>query len=117
MPIVFAILFGVVVKAERAQVVGFITLDWDGFVAPLKEMHSLAMPRINTGRVGTLQPFHTIHEVPLRGLERQMVVVAHENVAVEEKSRSLAGFLQGSQKHSSYLGRPSRWLPSDPLGS
>jgi hypothetical protein len=28
-----------------------------------------------------------------------MVVVAHEDIAVYEEPRSLAGFLQGSQKH------------------
>jgi hypothetical protein len=83
------------VVADCAQVMAFIILNRDGFVTALKEVPYLAMSRVESGSVGALQPSHSIHEVTFRSLEKEMVVVAHENIAVDVHSRPFAGFLQG----------------------
>ena len=86
------------VIAERAQIERFIALYGNGLVAALKEMSSLAVFRIEACRIGALQPSHAFYKIPLWSLQKKVVMIAHEDIAVNKVSRSLAGFRQGGQK-------------------
>lgn len=47
------------------------------FVAISEEPAQEPMPAIEPARVGILQPFHSGHQVGVRRLQHQMVVIAH----------------------------------------
>ena len=56
------------------------------------------MASIEALRVGPLQPLHAGNEIRLGRLQKQMVVVAHEHVTMDDPSCTLACLGQGVQK-------------------
>ena len=58
-----------------------------------------AMPHIETLRIRTLKPLHPGHQIGLRCLKQKVIVVAHQNVAVNNPPRLAAGLAQSLQEH------------------
>lgn len=65
-------------------------VDDHRFVTPLKHMPDLPMPRVESCRVGRLEPLHARHQIPDRSLKQQMVVIAHQHIALNHESASPA---------------------------
>jgi hypothetical protein len=56
------------------------------------------VPRIDPPRVGILKPPHARREIRLRSFEEQMVVITHQRIRMNPKTRPLANLSQRSQK-------------------
>ena len=69
------------VMADLAQ--RFAFLDQQGLVAALKQVSAFAAQLVEPVGEGGLQPLHPRHQVALRCLQRQMVVIAHDDKRME----------------------------------
>jgi len=66
-------------------------------IAPLKPMAALTVPCVIALRVGALQPLHPADQIGFRRLQQQVVVIAHQNKAMEAPARPLPRLAQGAQ--------------------
>lgn len=69
-----------------------ILVNEDRFVAPLEHMPTLITETVKARRKRALQPFHAFHQIWLRRLDHQMVVVAHDHIGIELPSTALSRF-------------------------
>ncbi len=53
---------------------------------------------VEARRIGGLEPLHACHQVWLRGLQQQMVMVAHQNISMHPPAGAPAGFRQCGEK-------------------
>ena len=65
-------------------------------IAVTEKMAPELVSGIEAVRPGVLKPTHSLHHVRFRGLEEQMVVLAHEHPGIEVPPASLYNFLQGT---------------------
>jgi hypothetical protein len=56
------------------------------------------VPRIDPPRVGILKPPHPRREIRLRSFQKHMVVITHQRIRMNPKTRPLANLSQRSQK-------------------
>ena len=75
-----------------------ILVNEDRFVAPLEHMPTLITETVKTRRKRALQPFHALHQIWLRRLDHQMVVVAHDHIGIELPSTAPSRFKDRSLK-------------------
>ena len=73
-------------------------LHQQGLVSSLKEMATLPSVTVEPRRICALQPVHAIDEVRFRRLQRQMVMVRHDDIRVDAPAVPLARFSQRAGK-------------------
>src|ERR1051325_3384621 len=86
------------ISADHLTVIWVLRVNDDGLVTALEQMTKDLMPADIALSVGSLQPFHPRHQVCLRSLNEQMIVIAHQYVGGNGPAGLLAGFLQGFKK-------------------
>ena len=74
----------------------FARLEERGEVAPLEEMTVLPAETIKPRRESCLQPLHASREVGASGAHRQVKVISHDHIRVQDPAKSLAGLEQAS---------------------
>jgi len=99
------------VVKERFVIVS-ASFDGHSFVAVAKEPPPEPMPDIEAARIGVLQPFHSGYKVRLRGLEEQMVMVAHEDPGVDAPAGHLTGLSQSLKEETPVVGVAENGFPA-----
>lgn len=84
------------VVAELAE--GGAGLDEEGFVAALEEVTALITEAIETIGEGGLKPLHAGNKVAFGGFEREVEMVAHEDVGMEAPAGFAAGFPEAGRE-------------------
>jgi hypothetical protein len=82
--------------AERAQPA--IGVNDQAFIATLEKMPALPSQSIEPGGKRALQPTHPIHQICLRGGDRQVIVIRHQAPRMYPPPGLLARFGQTIQK-------------------
>jgi len=83
------------VSAHHLKIQIIVPIDDDRLVPALKQMPEHFVPAIVTLRVRSLKPFYAGHEVPLRSVHQQMVMVGHEHISMNAPAGFLTRFGQG----------------------
>ena len=67
-------------------------------LSSLKKMPAQPVPPVEAHRPGGLEPAHPRHEVGVRGLDQQMVMIAHQHQRVDPPARAQARLAQRGQE-------------------
>jgi hypothetical protein len=57
-----------------------VTVHHDARIAPLQHVTHAPMPPVKRLAILPIEPAHTRHEIPLRGLNQQMIMIAHQAI-------------------------------------
>jgi hypothetical protein len=87
------------VVAERAKIGGILPVHHDGLVATLEKVPPQVMSCVVPDRVDALEQAHPPREVGFGGFQQEMVVVAHQNVAMHNPATAPAGLPERLQKY------------------
>jgi hypothetical protein len=98
-----------VIKQRLIVELGF-PFDDNGFVAIPKEASPFAMPHIESPRQGVLQPLHAGDQICFRGLQHQMVMIAHQNPGTDAPAGLRTRFAERPHKEM-----PIQIVKKDPL--
>ena len=72
---------------QAAVILWQLSLHHHRFIPVAKHPAPRPTPHIKPPRIGVLQPFHPLHQVCLRRLDAQMVVIAHQHPRVHQPPR------------------------------
>ena len=86
------------IAAQRQQI--FIFFDQQGLKATLKNMAAAAVEFIKPDRVSNYKMAHKLAQICPGGLNQQMKVIIHKNVADKVDTESFATIDQGINKSS-----------------
>lgn len=76
-----------------------VRIDQKGFVSPLEQVPVFVMPHIESLRIGALKPLHARDKIRLWCFNQDVIMVAHQNIAVNDPPRPTASLTQGIQEH------------------
>ena len=93
---------GELAKILQAPIPG-ICLHGNRLVSSLEKMAFPLKHRIDPLGKGPLKPFHPDHQVGLRSLQEQVVVVGHQAIGMYHPARLLADFRKGGQEQPSSM--------------
>ena len=83
---------------DGGKIVGVFRFHHHGVVPARKQVAPHAVARVETLGVGSLEPFHAVHQVRARGLEENVVVVGHQGIGVHGPAASAGRLLESAQK-------------------
>ena len=78
----------------------FAWLDQQAFVSTLEKVTALTAKPVEAIGEGSLEPMHASDQIRIGSLDRQMIVVAHDDEGMEEPVGFLAGLEQAVLKRS-----------------
>ena len=84
--------------SSRPKITRAWRIDQQGLVAPLEQMSTFAPQLVEPVGEGRLEPLHAGHEVALRRLQREVVVVAHDDERMQDPAGLGAGLEQTGLK-------------------
>ena len=80
------------------KVLPLVRINHQSFVTALQKVAILLMPNIEPLRVRTLQPAHADDQIRLGRLQKQMVVISHQNIGMNQPARATARLAEGLQE-------------------
>ena len=89
----------------------FAWLDQQAFVSTLEKVTALTAKPVEAIGEGSLEPMHASDQIRIGSLDRQMIVVAHDDEGMQEPVGFLAGLKQA------VLKRSARFLVAKNLGA
>ncbi|MCI0526051.1 MAG: hypothetical protein L0Y56_01165 [Nitrospira sp.] len=98
------------VVADHEKVAFVVSLDEEGFVAPLKEVAAGFVATVVTQGVGGVEKLHAFGEGWAVGFDEQVVVVAHEYVAVDGPAGAFGGLAEGFDEEAAVYVVPENSL-------
>ena len=86
------------IVAYRPQVARAAAIHHQGFIATAENMPKSLVPGIESQRIGTQQPTHARHQIPVGRLNHQVKMIAHQTVGMNLKTALLARLRQRLDK-------------------